>query len=115
MNWKHLTDEKELGNILSPENEKVNLIFKHSTSCSISATALDRLTRKWNEDKMSGTETYYVDLLAYRNLSNEISRATGIAHQSPQVIVVKDGEVLYENSHFGIDYQEIEELALQSA
>ena len=87
--------------------EKPQLIFKHSTRCSISSMSLDRLLRNWKEEDSIEITPYYLDLIAYRSLSNLVAERFGISHESPQVLLLKDGKVTYHESHYGISYAEI--------
>lgn len=111
MTWKNLTDIHHLDEISSASFQKPQLIFKHSTRCSISAAALDRLQRKWKDEEMQNVEPHYLDLIRYRDVSGEIMMRFGVAHQSPQAILIKDGKAIYDDSHFGIDYEEIRQVA----
>ena len=85
--------------------EQPVVIFKHSTRCSISSMAFDRLRRAWKEGE--NVKPYYLDLIQYRDISNQIAERFGIMHQSPQVILLKDGKAIYDNSHMGISYQDL--------
>jgi len=111
MNWTHLTDISQLDEIVKNSHNNLQLIFKHSTRCSISAAAFDRLQRKWQGNEILNVEPLYLDLIKYRDVSNEIVSRFGVAHQSPQAILIKDGKAIYDNSHFGIDYEEIKQIA----
>jgi bacillithiol system protein YtxJ len=101
--WKKLTDLASLEEILSAPGK--NLIFKHSTRCSISSFALRDFERSFDKD--SGINCYFLDLLRHRNISDAIAERTGIYHESPQVIVLNEGKVVYEASHHKIDTQTI--------
>ncbi|MFY0599867.1 MAG: bacillithiol system redox-active protein YtxJ [Cyclobacteriaceae bacterium] len=107
MNWEKLTSVDQLNEVDLLSKETPVVLFKHSTSCSISATALNRVERKWNQEKHPDVKAFYLDLLSYRAISNEISQRYGIQHQSPQVLIINNGTCSYENSHFGISYDEI--------
>lgn len=104
MNWIPLTNVSQLTDIKNESNLRPVLLFKHSTTCSISKTSLNRLERNWTEEDMNGTKLYYLDLLSYRSISNEIARTFGVVHESPQVLIIKDGKAVYDTSHFDIDY-----------
>jgi bacillithiol system protein YtxJ len=104
MNWIELISEEGLAEINSASKTKPVLLFKHSTSCSISNTVLNRLERNWKAEGVKGLQPYYLDLLSYRNLSNEIANRYQIEHQSPQVLIIQDEKVIYYSSHFDIDY-----------
>jgi len=108
MHWIHLTDEEQLKQIISKSQIKPQVIFKHSTRCSISAVALQRLQKV---SQPSDIDFYFLDLLSYRNLSNKIADIFKVPHESPQVLVIRDGNCVYEESHMGISMNEIVEHA----
>ncbi len=87
------------------------MIFKHSTTCSISATAKSRLERQWADVGLGQVTPYYLDLLSYRPISNKIAEEFSVRHESPQLLVIKDGECQYHGSHLGINLQEVKKLA----
>lgn len=108
MNWEHLTEASQLENIIQESNQTTVGIFKHSTRCSISSTALDRLERNWAKaEQKGGLKMYYLDLIAHRDISNKIATDLGVEHESPQFILLKNGEVVYHESHYGINLDEI--------
>lgn len=74
------------------------LIYKHSTRCFISTMAQRRLA-EWDQEKMP---IYYLDLLRYREVSNEVAKRYHVIHQSPQLILIKDGKRVADASHEGI-------------
>ncbi|MCU0354647.1 MAG: bacillithiol system redox-active protein YtxJ [Cytophagales bacterium] len=108
MNWIHLTDEKQLQEIEEISHRQPVVVFKHSTRCSISGTALGRLERNWNTTEI---RPYYLDLLAYRPLSGQVAQAFGIEHQSPQLLLIRDGKCIYHASHWDINYAELMKVA----
>ena len=101
MNWKNLEAENQFLDLL--ENENVFAVFKHSTRCSISSMAKNRVEREWNLD----FPIYYLDLIKYRSISNLIAAKSGVEHQSPQLIVFQNGLPVYDASHSGIAVSEI--------
>lgn len=111
MEWIELRDVKELEEIRQESHEQPVVIFKHSTSCPISGMAINRLERSWDSEEMGEVKPYYLDLLRNRNISNLIEEVFGVQHQSPQVLVIKNGDVIYDTSHMGISYNEIKEVA----
>jgi bacillithiol system protein YtxJ len=111
MNWNPLTTIDQLNLIDQESAQQPVMILKHSTRCSISSAALARLERNW--DNKADMKVYYLDLIAYRNVSNEIASRYGIEHQSPQVIVIKNGRAVYAESHMGIQADEIIEQVLR--
>lgn len=108
MHWIHLTDGEQLKQIISKSQIKPQVIFKHSTRCSISAVALQRLQKV---SQPSDIDFYFLDLLSYRGLSNKIADTFNVHHESPQVLVIKDGTCVYEESHMGISMNDIVEHA----
>ncbi|HEX2608496.1 MAG TPA: bacillithiol system redox-active protein YtxJ [Flavisolibacter sp.] len=108
MHWIHLTDEEQLKQINTKSQSKPQVIFKHSTRCSISSVAFKRLQK---EDQPADIDFYFLDLLANRNLSNKIAELFKVPHESPQILVIKDGSCIYDESHLGISMDEIVENA----
>lgn len=102
--WKILTEEKQITEIAELSHEKPQLIFKHSTRCSISSMAKSRLERDWD---LENVEPWYLDLISYRNVSNAIASQLGVHHESPQAILLKDGLVVHDSSHSSISVSEI--------
>ena len=107
MNWIELKTLTQLEQLREKSKEKTALIFKHSTSCSISRTALSRLERNWNEQELPQIMPYYLDLLSFRPVSNSIAESFEVEHQSPQVLIIRNGKSVYNRSHFDIDYRSI--------
>lgn len=104
MNWKILSDSTELEAVLQRSFEKPQVIFKHSTKCSVSSMAKSRLERAAEPD---GIDFNYLDLIAHRNLSNKIAEDLKVWHESPQVLVLKNGACIYDESHTGISMEDI--------
>lgn len=109
MNWNKLTQADQIQEIKTLSEEKPVLIFKHSTRCSISSMSLDRLARRWNDSDLEKVTPYFLDLIAYRELSELVAREFQVPHESPQVLLIKNGDVIYDNSHFGITYADLME------
>lgn len=107
MNWNRLDSIEIIDKIIEESKDKPVVIFKHSTSCSISSMALNRLERSWNESEMSEVKAYYLDLISYKDISNAVADRFEVMHQSPQVLLIKDGECVYDDSHMGISYQNL--------
>ncbi|RYF89924.1 MAG: bacillithiol system redox-active protein YtxJ [Chitinophagaceae bacterium] len=108
MNWTPLTNAATLDAIKEASFTKPQLIFKHSTRCSISSMAKSRLERA---TPAGNTDFHYLDLIANRNISNLIADKFGVEHESPQVLLIKNGECVYTESHSGISMDEIAEQA----
>ena len=110
MNWIHLTTEEQLENIKLKSSTTPQVIFKHSTTCSISKMAFSRFERA---DAPDSIDFYYLDLLNYRPISNAIAEVFQVHHESPQVLLIKNGECVYDESHYGIMMDELLEQVAQ--
>lgn len=99
MGWNLLEDENQLQVLIEKSYSKPQAIFKHSTRCIISTLAKSRV-EKFSENFI---DVYYLDLIAYRNLSNSIADKFSIHHQSPQILIIKNGECIFDESHGGIN------------
>jgi bacillithiol system protein YtxJ len=105
--WNELSNTGQLDQLDSQSKEAPVVIFKHSTRCSISAAALDRIERRWDPAKAGELKPYFLDLIQYREVSNEIANRYGVDHASPQILLIRDGKVTYHNSHFGISFDDL--------
>jgi bacillithiol system protein YtxJ len=108
--WVSLTDINQLNELVEESKTQTVFIYKHSTRCSISSMAMNRLQREWTEEG-NKVKAYYLDLIQYRNISNAIAEKFGVYHESPQVIVIKNGEVVHNDSHMGINFEGIVKFA----
>jgi len=106
MNQFEITSGLDIEKLKEASHGKPVLVFKHSTTCPISSTALDRVKRNWS-DLEGKLDFYYLDLLKNRSISAAIAEEFGIQHESPQVLLIKNGECVYDASHFGIRSGEI--------
>jgi bacillithiol system protein YtxJ len=109
LNWIPLTEMSQLDTIKSLSEEKPVLIFKHSTRCGISSMVLKNFERSFDIDS-NIMAIYFLDLLQYRALSNEIATVFQIQHQSPQAIVISKGKIVYADSHSGISVEAIKKV-----
>jgi bacillithiol system protein YtxJ len=109
MNWITLNSIDGIDKIIEASNIKPQVIFKHSTTCSISQMAKARLDRfDNNENKI---DFHYLDLLNFRPVSNIIAEKFHVHHESPQILLIKNGECIYDESHMGIVVDDILEKA----
>jgi bacillithiol system protein YtxJ len=109
MNWHLLENPDQLNQLITESAEKNILIFKHSTRCNISRATLDRLERNWKDEEVPNLKPYFLDLISYRNISNAIADQFHVEHESPQVLIIRNGKSIYDNSHYGIDFSAIRE------
>jgi len=100
--WKNVREKDHFYTLLENSAEKPQIIFKDSTSCGISAHAKYKLEQGFQliEGK---ADFHYLDLLTYRPVSNLIAQELKVTHQSPQIILLKDKQVIYISSHNAID------------
>jgi bacillithiol system protein YtxJ len=108
--WEPLTQAEQLQDLVRESHEQPVLIFKHSTTCSISAAAKGKLERQWADAGLDDTKFYYLDLLRFRPLSAEIAQQFGVQHESPQLLLIQDGECRYSASHMGIRLSEVKSM-----
>jgi bacillithiol system protein YtxJ len=109
MNWNTLNSADQLEAIKAESFEKPILLFKHSTTCSISNMALNRMERNYDQTKVGDLKPYYLDLLSHRDVSKKIADLFEVEHQSPQAIIISKGEAIYDASHYDISFAEIAE------
>lgn len=106
--WKNLTTEAQIDAIVKESHERPVFIFKHSTRCGISSMTLRRF-----ESELEATDDYgmyYLDLLAYRPISDKIAERFQVWHQSPQLIVLRNGELVHHSSHNSIGARVLKDL-----
>ena len=106
--WNDLTDLKQLEEIAEESVETSIIIFKHSTRCSISRMALKNFEKEYNIQEDSA-KPYFLDLLEHRDISNAIASQFNVEHQSPQLLLIKDGKVVYHTSHSDIDAEAVKD------
>jgi bacillithiol system protein YtxJ len=109
MNWTDLRTAQQLNDIIDLSHQRPQVVFKHSTRCNISSIAWNRLK---NAGTIEGADLYYLDLLSHRSLSGQIAETLHVHHESPQVLLIKKGECVYDESHLGITPDELREQIL---
>jgi bacillithiol system protein YtxJ len=103
MNWIPLTNEAQLQDITARSFTKPQVILKYSSRCSISGLVKSRLEKNYQPVEI---DFYFLDLFAYRSVSGKVAEMFNIPHESPQLLLIKNGECVYEESHLGINMQE---------
>jgi len=106
VNWVALTEMSQLDEIIEESKTIPVMILKHSTRCSISLMAKNGLDKSWDIDH-DKLKTYYLDLLKFRPISNQLAETFNIHHQSPQILIIKDGKCEYSATHSAIDTRSI--------
>ncbi len=107
-NWIPLRSEQEIASIRERSQQVPCLIFKHSTRCNISSIAQYRLDDDWTFAP-GEVEPYYLDLIQYRSVSNAVAEVFQVHHESPQVLLIVDGDCVYDASHLDVQVDEIKE------
>ena len=99
--WKTLSDAGQIDQIISDSDKRPQIIYKHSTRCAVSAQAYRRL-KIINAEIIEAADIYYLDVIASRPVSNAVAERFRIQHESPQLLLIKNGQVVWEESHYGI-------------
>lgn len=105
---KELLTGEDFKQAWEKSTEKPVLLFKQSTTCPISAGAFTRFNT-FLESTTEDVGAYFVKVRETREVSNEIADKTGVQHQSPQLLLVQDKEVLWHDSHMKITEESIQE------
>lgn len=100
--WIPLTEVLQLEQIVNASKTKPQIIFKNSTRCGISRMVMNQFIESYNftEKEM---DLYYLDLLSYRDVSNEVGYTFQVMHESPQLLIIKNGVVVKHASHGAIN------------
>lgn len=98
--WKHIRSVEELESVFDESIHRPTVLFKHSTRCPLSSMVKRRFEADFRVDYPS---LYLVDIIANREVSNEIASVSGVVHESPQLLILKDRQVTFHTSHGAID------------
>lgn len=106
MNWRELNNLSQLEEIIRLSQTRPQLIFKHSTRCFISKSVLRNFESDWpaNDPKV---DCWFLDLLAHRDVSGAVEKQFLVRHESPQAILIQQGQAVYNASHDDISAVEI--------
>lgn len=110
INWIPCNSLQSLQDIIRKSYSHRVFIFKHSTRCSISSIARLRLEDHWDPSLSDNAEMYLLDVIAHRDLSLEVASYFQVHHESPQILIIVDGECIHDASHFDITVEEIKEV-----
>ncbi len=99
--WISLTSLDQLNEIEENSKTKTQVIFKHSTTCGISRMTMN-MFKSGYDFSADEIDLYYLDLLAYREVSNETGYKFQVLHQSPQLLVIRNTTVVAHTSHGAI-------------
>lgn len=106
--WTDIIDVSQLDTIEDVSKSVPVLIFKYSTRCNLSTFMLKKFEKKFDFEEGS-VLPYFLDLRAYMDISDEITTRYGVAHESPQIILLKNGRVVYYANHEHIKFEELKE------
>lgn len=106
LSWIPLNELPQLDTIQSKSTTKTQVIFKHSARCGISRMVMNQFVDSYNLTEKD-LDLYYLDLISYRNVSNEISNRFQVRHESPQLLVIKNGIAVVHDSHGAINEIEL--------
>lgn len=101
--WHALTEAEQLDKIENESKEKTIVVFKHSTRCGISKMVLNNFERNYDLKDEDGHKLYFLDLLANREISNKVAERFEVRHESPQLLILKEGIVVEHVSHHSIE------------
>lgn len=107
MQWKNITNLEQVSEI--QQQEGYSLIFKHSTRCAVSSMAKRRFEMDWSVIP-ENTGLYFLDLISYRDISAQIADTFQVQHESPQILVLKNGDCILDASHSDISAEEVAEV-----
>jgi bacillithiol system protein YtxJ len=110
IHWKALTSLSELQDLIRDSYHTKVLIFKHSTRCSVSTIAKMRLEDQWHEMLTENPTVYLLDVIADRDLSRQVAQKFEVYHESPQILLIRNGECTHDASHFDITVDELKEV-----
>lgn len=113
MELTELLTTQDLDKVWQDSEKHLVFLFKQSTTCPVSATAFKEFNEFLKKDHEEDFSAYFVKVRETREVSNKIEEETGVRHQSPQALVIKNKEVVWESSHFNITKGRLE-IALQN-
>jgi bacillithiol system protein YtxJ len=101
--WNEIESSEDLEAAIEASKVRKVVIFKHSTRCMISKTVLRNFERQIESESVVLPKFYYLDLLNHRDISNQIAQIFSVVHQSPQIVVIENSQVIHHASHDNID------------
>jgi bacillithiol system protein YtxJ len=104
MNWTRLESNEQWEALLAASAQRPQLVFKHSTRCSVSKVAQTRLE---GSKLPENADYHFLDLIRFRDISNRIAADMNIVHESPQILIIRNGTCTFHESHLGITAKEI--------
>lgn len=105
MDWNNLNSVEQLTEIDEKSKSKKQIIFKHSTRCSVSTFAKRILTGEYSDEVKEKADVYYLDLISFREVSNSIASRYNVIHESPQLLVIENGACVFNASHSDVSFE----------
>lgn len=102
MPWKDLKSLGELEKLVEDSKFKTVALYKHSTRCGVSRIVLRNLEAEYDLPKSAPVDLYFLDLISHRDVSDKIAEKFGVRHESPQLIIIKNGKAVHHASHQSI-------------
>lgn len=110
MDFINLNHVSQLEQINEQSKTKAQVIFKHSTRCSVSSFAKRILISEFSDSLAQKMDVHYLDLIAHRDISGEIASKYNIEHESPQILLITNGKCVYNASHSDCSLEKAAEL-----
>lgn len=107
IDWLQLKEPEELSKLLEASNEKPQVIYKHSTRCGVSAMALSNL-HQLQQEVAEKADFYFLNVISHRWLSQQVAEQLQVRHESPQLLIIQNGEVVWSGSHYQVTAASIE-------
>lgn len=98
--WVHLESLEQLNEIMEKSNHRAQVIYKHSTTCGISSMTLRMFRDVYEMD--TECDLYFLTIQSHRDISNAVASQFGVRHESPQLLILKNGKVAFHTSHGAI-------------
>lgn len=105
--FKILNNAAQLNEIDNLSHSRLQVLFKHSTRCGVSSMAKRALEADLRQTNRTGFDIYYLDLLSYRDVSNQIAARYGVVHQSPQLLVIKNGRCVFDAAQEDVSLNDV--------
>ncbi|MGO4183309.1 bacillithiol system redox-active protein YtxJ [Paenibacillus sp. TAF43_2] len=102
MSYKEITSIEEWNNIYEASATRPLVVFKHSTTCPVSANAYQEFNQYLDGKPREDVEYVLVKVIESRPVSNQIAEDTSVKHESPQIIFIEKKEKVWTTSHWSI-------------
>lgn len=108
INWQKIEQATDIKKIAMLSKQQPCLIYKHSSRCNLSNMALYSLEEDWKFSEKD-VQPFFLDVIQYQKLAFQVAEEFSVHHESPQVLLIQNGECTYETSHLDINVEEIAE------